>query len=121
MTSVLIVENEWIIAEDLRARLSRLGCVVSAIVSSGRAAIEHAATTRPDLILMDLGLRGDIDGVQAAQSIRERCNLRVVYLTAHTDDATRARAEQTQPLGYLSKPFDEDALQRVLGRALSPA
>ena len=120
LSSILIVEDERIIADDLQRKLRRMGYAISAIVSSGRAAVEHAAATRPDLILMDLGLRGEMDGVQAAQSIREQCNLRVVYVTAHADDATRARADQTQPLGYLLKPFDQDELRHALERALHP-
>jgi CheY-like chemotaxis protein len=121
VASILIVEDEWIIADDLQRKVRRLGYAVSAVVSSGRAAIEHAATSQPDLILMDLGLRGEMDGVQAAQSIREHCNAPVVYVTAHADDATLARAEHTQPLGYVFKPFVDDELRHALEHALRPA
>jgi len=117
--SILIVEDERIIADDLQRRLRRLGYAVSAIVSSGPAAIDHAVANHPDLILMDLGLRGEMDGVKAAQSIGEQCNLRVIYITAHADGATRARAEQTKPLGYLLKPFDQHELEDALEHALS--
>ncbi len=118
VASILIVEDERIIAEDLKRKLCRLGYAVSAIVASGLAAIDHVVATRPDLILMDLGLRGEMDGLQTAQSLRERCNIRVVFVTAHADDATRARAESAQPLGYLLKPFDQEELQHVLEHAL---
>ena len=112
--TVLVVEDNQIVARDIQRKLERLGYAVCGTAASGRKAVEKAAATQPDLVLMDIRLRGDIDGVEAASQIRERLGIPVVYLTAYTDEETVRRAKQTEPLGYLVKPFDENVLRTTI-------
>lgn len=109
-TTVLIVEDEVIVAEDIRMSLEQAGYGVTAVVASGADALRSAATVRPDIVLMDIVLQGDRDGVQTAALIRERFGLPVLYLTAYADAATVQRAKGTVPFGYLLKPFNERQL-----------
>lgn len=104
---IMVVEDEGIIAIDIRSNLESLGYDVPVIVASGEEAIEEAEKLRPDLVLMDIVLVGDMDGVEAAAQIRARFDIPVVYLTAHADDKTLRRAQDTEPFGYILKPFDE--------------
>ena len=104
---VLVVEDEVIIAEELKARLPRLGATVVAIADTGVRAIEAAAEHGPDLVLMDINLKGPMDGIEAAGIIRERRQIPVLFLTAHSDPQTLGRAKGADPFGYLLKPFDE--------------
>lgn len=82
-----------------------MGYTVPAVVASGGAAIEKAAETSPDLVLMDINLKGNMDGVEAAKQLHNRFNIPVIYLTAYSDDNTLERAKLTEPMGYLLKPF----------------
>jgi two-component system, cell cycle sensor histidine kinase and response regulator CckA len=104
---VLIVEDEGLIAEELRERLSRLGMTVVGTVDTADAAVGLAIDTRPDVVLMDIQIKGARDGVQAAGDIRREVDVPVVYLTAHSDSATLERAKDSGPFGYLLKPFQE--------------
>jgi PAS domain S-box-containing protein len=104
---VLIVEDEGLIAEELCERLSRLGMSVVATVDSADAAVRSAVQMRPDLVLMDIRIRGDRDGVEAAAEISRTVDVPIVYLTAHSDRATLDRAKRTAPFGYVVKPFQE--------------
>jgi signal transduction histidine kinase/DNA-binding response OmpR family regulator len=115
--TILVVEDENIVALDLRTTLIRLGYEVVDAVRTGREAIERVEQRRPDLVLMDIQLRGEMDGIEAAERIR-RLDVPVVYLTAFSDDATLGRARETQPLGYLLKPFDDRELQIVIELAI---
>jgi len=115
---ILIVEDERITAEDLRDILTDLGYTVTASVSSGPEAIERAEETRPDLALMDIRIKGDMDGTETARVLRERFNIPVVYLTAHADSATLSRAKLAAPLGYITKPFQEAELHASIEIAL---
>ncbi len=115
---VLIVEDESIVALDIQSMLGSLGYEVPAVVSSGEAAIEKAAETHPDLVLMDIRLKGDMDGIEAAEQIRGRFNIPVVYLTAYADDETLQRAKITEPYGYILKPFGERELHTAIEIAL---
>jgi signal transduction histidine kinase/CheY-like chemotaxis protein len=115
---VLVVEDENIVAMDLRASLERLGYEVTDTAGSAADALDSAEANRPDLVLMDIRIRGDMDGTEAAEQMRRRFNLPVVYLTAYSDDATLQRAQVTEPFGYLLKPFDERELQIVVQMAL---
>ncbi len=115
---ILIVEDEAIVALDLRTRLTQFGYVVVEAVSRGDAAIVAAESHRPDLVLMDIRLQGPMDGVEAAETIRNRFRLPVVYLTAHADEATVNRARVTEPFGYILKPFDGRELRTVIEMAL---
>jgi len=116
--TIMVVEDERIIAEDLRHWLLALGYTVGAQVTTGREAVRRCETMRPDLVLMDILLPGEIDGVQAAQEIRDRFDIPVVYVTASSDDATLARAKSTEPFGYILKPFDERSLYSTIEMAL---
>ena len=118
MARVLIVEDESLIAEEINDRLTRLNYEVVGIEDTAERAWTTANTTRPDLVLMDIRLKGEMDGIQAADRIRRELNIPTVYLTAHNDAATLARAKETQPLGYLLKPFQERDLFVTLEIAL---
>jgi two-component system, cell cycle sensor histidine kinase and response regulator CckA len=117
-TQILVVEDESIIAEDIQDGLKRLGYAVSAVAYSGEEAIRKAGETRPDLVLMDIVLKGDMDGVEAAKEIRARFNIPVVYLTAYSDDGTFQRAKITEPNGYILKPFEGRELRTTIEMAL---
>ncbi len=110
-TQILVVEDESIVAEDIRRNLQNLGYVVPAAASSGEDAIKMAEELSPDLVLMDIVLKGEIDGIEAAEQIRSRFNIPVVYLTAYSDEKTLERAKITEPFGYIIKPFKERELQ----------
>jgi diguanylate cyclase (GGDEF)-like protein/PAS domain S-box-containing protein len=116
--SIMIVEDEKIVARDLKSSLEGLGYLVPAIVDSGELAIQQAMDLKPDLILMDICLRGKVDGVKAAEIIVENLDIPIVYLTAHSDDTSLARAVITRPLGYLIKPFEERELRAAIEVAL---
>jgi PAS domain S-box-containing protein len=103
---ILIVEDESIVALNIKNRLESLGYVVVATTSSGESAIEIAQETHPDLVLMDIRLRGVIDGIEAAKQIWNRFRVPVVYLTAYSDEETVERAKITEPYGYILKPFE---------------
>ena len=115
---ILIVEDERITAEDLRDILTDLGYTVTASVSSGAEAIARAEDTTPDLALMDIRIKGDMDGTETARILRERFNIPVIYLTAHADSATVSRAKTAEPLGYITKPFQEAELHASIEIAL---
>lgn len=117
-TQILIVEDEGIIAKDLQSMLRRLGYEVPVTVGTGEKAIQMAAENKPDLILMDINLRGGIDGVQAATTISAQQDVPIVYLTANSDEATMQRAKVTDPFGFLIKPFEERALHAGIEMAL---
>ena len=114
----LIIEDETLIAEELKERLSRLGITVIAEVSSGEEGVEIATSERPDLVLMDIRLSGEKDGVQAAKEIRERVDVPIVYLTAHSDHPTVERARKTDHDGFILKPFLRKELQSTIEVAL---
>jgi PAS domain S-box-containing protein len=115
---ILIVEDERITAEDLRDILADLGYTVTASVSTGAEAIAQAEETKPDLALMDIRIKGSMDGAETASVLRRRFNIPVVYLTAHADSATVARAKSAEPLGYITKPFQEAELHASIEIAL---
>jgi CheY-like chemotaxis protein len=115
---IMVVEDNNIVVMELRDRLQNLGYAIAAVAPYGEEAIEKAAETRPDLVLMNIRLRGDIDGIEAAKEIRERFDIPVVYLSALTDQDTLRRAEMTEPYGYIIKPFDERQLQATIEMAL---
>ena len=115
---ILVVEDEPVVALDLRTRLTRMGYIVVETVARGEDAVALAGTLSPNLILMDIRLRGGMDGIAAAEEIRNRYGLPVIYLTAHADEATVDRARITEPFGYILKPFDERELRTVIEMAL---
>ena len=116
---ILIVEDERIIAADLRRHVTRLGYEVVGMAGSGRAAIAQAQTRHPDLVLMDIGLPGGMSGLEAAGSIWEALQIPVVYVTAYVDEQTLGQARTPAPLLVVRKPFDARQLQTTLARVLS--
>ncbi len=115
---VMVVEDEGLVALSLEKKLSDLGYAVPAVAASGEEAIQRALECRPDVILMDIMLKGGTDGVTAAGSIREELDVPIVYLTAYSDPKTIERAKWTQPFGYLIKPFAERELFATIEMAL---
>jgi len=120
-TRILVVEDEAIVAQDLRASLETLDYDVCAVVDSGEDALEKVEALRPELVLMDIVLAGKMSGTEAAGLIRQRFGVPVVYLTAYTDDETLAKAGVTDPAGYIVKPFQDRELRSVVEVALHKA
>ncbi len=116
---VLVVEDEKIVAKDIQYRVKSLGYDVCGIASTGAEAVESAETYRPDLVLMDIQLKGDLDGVQAADRIRSFLDIPIIYLTAYNDKVTLDRAKQTNPFGYILKPFEDRDLFTGIEMALN--
>ncbi len=115
---VLIVEDETIIAMGIQLSLQNMGYVVTGVAGTGERALAAAAVQPPDVVLMDINIRGPIDGVATAQIIRERHELPVVFLTAHSDSATVERAVVAEPDGYIVKPVSDGALRSAIELAL---
>ena len=116
--TILIVEDEAIIAEDLAQKLGRLGYEVCAITALGEEAVVLARDRRPDIVLMDICLRGRMGGVEAAEIIRRERDLLVIYLTGQADSATLQQAKVTERSGYILKPFEELELETHIDMAL---
>ena len=117
-TKILVVEDERIIAINIRESLESLGYVVPAIAGSGEKAIEKATQFRPDLVLMDIRLKGDMDGIQAAEQIWNNLSIPTIYVTGHSDQSTLERAKITAPFGYILKPVKEQELYVAIETAL---
>ena len=109
--SVLIVEDEAIVAEDLRQTLIEQGFDAFAVASSGEEALARAAARRPDVVLMDIRIQGPLDGIAVAAALRERFGMPIIFLTAHADESTLERAKSTEPFGYLIKPVKSTELK----------
>ena len=118
MPQILIVEDDGIIAKDLQNILTSMGYLVSGLASSAEEAVRKFEEFKPDLVIMDIVLKGYADGIEVASRMRARRNVPVVYLTAHTDDMTLVRAKITEPFGYILKPFDEKELLITIEMAL---
>lgn len=117
MARILIVEDEGIGAMDLKYTLEALGHEVVYIASRGEEAIEKSLEMLPDLVLMDIILKGDIDGIIAAEELR-KSDIPFIYLTANSENATQERALATKPLGYVLKPFENIELKETVEFAL---
>ncbi len=115
---ILILEDDRVVARDIQRQLTRIGHEVLGMGVCGEDAVALALAMRPDLVLMDIRLGGEVDGVEAASQIRERCQSPVVFLTAYSDDDTLRRASQAEPFGYLLKPFEDSQLRTVIEMAL---
>ncbi len=115
---ILVVEDELIIAKGIQKRLQALGYCVAGSASSGEEAVEKALRLLPDLVLMDINLQGAMDGVTAAELIRTKADMPVIFLTAYADADTLERAKVTEPFGYIVKPFQDITLQSSIEMAL---
>lgn len=111
---ILLVEDETIIAKDIKSRLENMGYVVSGVVASGEEAIKAAEKVMPDLVLMDIILKGKMDGIGVADQIRSLYDIPIIYLTAYTDKKMLERARVTEPFGYLFKPFEDRELYSAI-------
>lgn len=115
---ILVVEDEIIVARTIASQLEELGYSVAGVASSGLAAINKASNSQPDLVLMDVMLKGEMDGITAASRICSQYDIPVVFLTAYTDENTLQRAKNTLPLGYIVKPFSPIELRVAVELAL---
>lgn len=118
---ILVVEDESIVAKDIQGSLKKLGYLVPTTVSSGEKAIEEIEENRPDLVLMDIMLKGQMTGIEAANIIKERFGVPVIFLTAYADDNTLSKAKISEPYGYIIKPFKEKELQTTIEMAIYKA
>ena len=115
---IVVVEDESIVAMDIKNRLTKLGYEVPAVADTGEGAIQKAQDTQPDLMLVDIVLKGEMDGIEAAEHIHKLIDVPVVYLTAHSDLNTLERAKLSKPYGYITKPFEERELHTNIEIAL---
>lgn len=115
---ILIVEDELLIAENLAMKLKKFGYIIDNIVSSGKAALEYVKSEKPDLILMDIAIKGNLNGIETATKINEKAEIPIIYLTAYADDETLERATQTNCYGYILKPFKDRELHATIKVAL---
>jgi PAS domain S-box-containing protein len=119
--NILVVEDEPIVAKDIQVSLQRLGYRVPTMAASGEDAIRKARDSHPDLILMDIVLKGKMDGVETVKQIRKHYDVPVIYLTAYADDHTLERAKVTSPAGYMLKPYQPNELRTTIELALHRA
>jgi CheY-like chemotaxis protein len=115
---ILIVEDEKLVALSIEKCLKDRGYEVLPMTSSGEEAVQRVSQLSPDLVLMDIRLRGKIDGVEAARQIEAHFKTPIIFLTAYSEESTLERAKLTQPFGYLTKPFEERTLQATVEMAL---
>ncbi|WP_297765894.1 response regulator [uncultured Muriicola sp.] len=113
-TRVLIVEDDMIIAANISLQLSKLGYEITGIESRGEEALIHARLNTPDLVLMDINLKGSIDGIETAYSMQTTIDIPIVYITANNDEATFEKAKKTHPFAFIAKPINMRALHRTL-------
>jgi two-component system, response regulator PdtaR len=113
---ILIVEDEFFIALDLQAIAEGEGHAVLAIATSASEAVKEAGNLRPDVVLMDVRLAQNSDGIEAAREIKDRYGIRSLFITANSDEGTRRRAALVDPLDFLEKPVTQATLRRVLQR-----
>jgi CheY-like chemotaxis protein len=118
---ILVVEDEAIIAMDIQSILRKIGFSDSEVVFSGEESVQRVASRKPHLVLMDIKLKGNIDGIQAAKQIFYEHNVPVVYITAFGDEKTLKRANGTARFGFITKPFEEGELQSTIKNALHKA
>lgn len=117
-SKILIVEDEAVVSLDIARRLERMGYEISARVASSEDAISAIEVDAPDLILMDINLQGNSDGIEAAEKIDRNYQIPVIYLTAYAGEGTLQRAKETSPYGYILKPFKERELRAAIEVAL---
>lgn len=118
---ILVVEDEAIIALDIQSILNKIGFAQSEVVHSGEESIQKVAAGRPHLVLMDIKLKGKLNGIEAAREIFYQYNVPVVYITAFGDEGTLKKANGTARFGFITKPFEETVLQTTIQNALHKA
>ncbi|OPY36086.1 MAG: two-component response regulator [Methanoregula sp. PtaU1.Bin051] len=116
--ALFIVEDEMIVAKDIRETVKSLGYRVAGMAKTGEAALQKIEETRPDLVLMDIRLAGELDGIETAGRIHSLYDIPVIYLTAYADNDLLERAKITEPYGYILKPYDERELHSIIEMAL---
>lgn len=119
LVKILIVEDEMIIAAKISMQLTGLGYEVTGILPRGEEALLHVEENKPDIILLDINLKGKLDGIETALQIQTRHNIPVIYLTANSDEATFNRAKITKPAAFIAKPFKQLDLQRAIELTIS--
>lgn len=117
--NIMVVEDEGVVSIDIRNMLKRAGYDIAAVAFQGEEAVKKAEISDPDLVLMDIGLKGEIDGIEAARRIRERFQIPVVFLTGFADDVTVAKAKEVNPSGFIIKPINEEELRNILDEILT--
>jgi CheY-like chemotaxis protein len=117
-TKVMIVEDEAVVALHLRQELTRLGYFVAGVATAGEQALKMVEEVFPDVILMDIHIQGEMDGIETAKRIPRYLHIPVIYLTAYSEDSTLKRAGDTYPYGYLIKPFLDRELHASIKMAL---
>jgi two-component system, response regulator PdtaR len=115
---ILLVEDDDVIARVADWRLKNLGYVVCGRASTGAQAMELVVNEKPDLVLMDINIKGNIDGIETAKMIKNGFNIPVVYVTSHSDGPTLERAKATRPDGFIVKPFEDNDLRVAIELAL---
>jgi DNA-binding LytR/AlgR family response regulator len=117
-TNILVVEDESIVSKDIQNSLKKLGYNIVGAANNGEEAIEIARDKSPDLVLMDIMLKGEMSGIDAADVIRQELNIPIIFLTAYADESTLAKAKVTEPYGYILKPFKEIDLHSSIEMAI---
>ena len=120
-TDIMVVEDEFVVAEDIRERLQGMGYNVCCLVHSGQEAVDRFGKASPDLILMDVVLKGEMDGVEAASIIHRKTPVPIIFLTAYSAEAILNNVQRTEPFGFVLKPFDDRELSAVIQMALYKA
>lgn len=115
---ILVVEDENIVAMDIKNMLMELGYLVCGPVSSGKEAIKSVKEKNPSLVLMDIKLKGEMDGIEASECIHKIINIPIIYMTSHTDNQTFNRAKKTNPQGHLVKPLEKLEIKNIIDQVI---
>lgn len=116
---ILIVEDDMIIGAKVSMQLTLLGYEVTGIIPRGEEAIMHVEETQPDIVLLDINLKGTLDGIETAQAMQKIGDIPIIYVTANTDEATFNRAKETRPYAFIAKPIKNIDLQRAIELTIS--
>jgi len=119
--NIMVVEDEGVVSIDIQNMLRNAGYDIAAVAFRGEDAVKKAGETSPDLVLMDIGLKGELDGIEAARRIRDNLDIPVVFLTGFADEVTMARAQEVGPSGFIIKPISEEELKNTLDEILKKA
>ena len=117
--NIVVVEDEGIVSIDIRNMLTRMGYSISGVAFSGSEAVTIAESSPCDLILMDIGLKGELDGIEAARKISRKFSIPIIFLTGFADKDTLERAQEINPSGYILKPIQEEELRNAIVKSFS--